>query len=155
MDQGVYLFQCNRRFLPFLACVLVFWSSSAHSQEATAASATTCPAFNYEVAKPAAPSPEVTTATRSTSEILTRLQPGLLKPQVEALIKQGFGVEHIDWRASPHYRWSTHYEFAAESWSSALRRILEPYQLQLTLYANHTAVVAPTKVSVSALEVRP
>lgn len=155
MDQGVYFSQFSRKLLPFLAVVLVLCSSAAQSQASAATSATTCPAFNYEVSKPAAQTSAETATTRSTTEILTRLQPGLLKPQVETLIKQGFGVEHIDWRASPHYRWSTHYEFTAENWASALRRILEPYQLQLTLYANHTAVVAPAKLSVAALEVQP
>ena len=144
MEQGVRYSQFCRTALPLIVLSMALWSATGHSQEVAASAATTCPNFNYAAA-PQAVHSDVTSAEVSAlneTTVIAHLQPGLLKPQVEALIKQGFAVEHIDWRASPHYRWSTSFEFSAANWQQALTKILRPYQLQLTLYANRTAVVA-------------
>lgn len=143
MEQGVYLSHCVRRTLPFWAVLFALWSTAGQSQESMGAQATACPTFAYASPQPPASTPAIKPEQPRTDSVVARLEPGLLKPQVETLIKQGFAVEHIDWRASPHYRWSTHFEFPADGWQNALRKILQPYQLQLTLYANRTAVVAP------------
>ncbi|MDN7127896.1 hypothetical protein J6I75_03850 [Pseudidiomarina sp. 1APP75-27a] len=102
-----------------------------------------CQPFNFsqtERAAPAATSPAVELA----------LTAGLLQPQIETLLKQHFAIRQLDWRASPHYRWSTDFTLTAASWEAALERVLQPYQLQLTLYANHTAVVSPAAVTSAA-----
>ncbi|WP_258807186.1 hypothetical protein [Pseudidiomarina sp. CB1] len=143
MGQGVYFSQVIRRILPYLALPLAIWCTSSYSQIDSPVAASTCPSFSF-AAEPFKPQRTAVTEAAAAQAITARLQPGLLKPQVESLIKQGFDVEYIDWRASPHYRWSTHFEFAADDWQRALTKILQPYQLQLTLYANHMAVVAPT-----------
>ncbi|WP_417688233.1 hypothetical protein [Pseudidiomarina sp.] len=150
MEQGVFYSQCWRTALSFILLSIALWSATAFSQEADASTATACPSFNYtthSAGPPKVATPEVLAPSDET--VIAHLQPGLLKPQVEAFIKQGFAVDHVDWRASPHYRWSTSFEFSAANWQQALTQILRPYQLQLTLYANRTAVVAASS------EVRP
>ncbi|MGQ4276302.1 hypothetical protein ACQ5ES_04560 [Pseudidiomarina sp. E22-M8] len=96
-----------------------------------------CQPFAFEAS---APTPSKPPAER----IELSLTAGLLRPQIEAVLHQHFAIRQLDWRASPHYRWSTDFTLAAPSWESALEQVLRPYQLQLTLYANHSAVVSST-----------
>lgn len=96
-----------------------------------------CQPFAYTM--PAAPATQETTPA-----VELKLSAGLLQPQIETILKQHFAIRQLDWRVSPHYRWSTDFTLAAPSWEAALEKILQPYQLQLTLYANHSAVVSST-----------
>lgn len=143
MRQGVYLLH---RYLAIIAALgLAFLSPLAQSQAQPETSPTACQRFNFTpLAKPpSAPSSRQPSApVDATPMVVAQLRPGLLKPQIEALIKEGFAVTQVEWRASPHYRWSTDFELNAQSWQAALTTILRPYQLHLTLYANHTAVVS-------------
>ena len=69
------------------------------------------------------------------------LQAGLLEPQVAAILRQHFNIQVVDWQASPHHRWPADYRVSANSWADVLTRILEPYQLQLVIHPNRSAVV--------------
>ncbi|CAB0149542.1 hypothetical protein PSI9734_00106 [Pseudidiomarina piscicola] len=93
-----------------------------------------CPPFSFDSAPPVA-------TERATNKVTFELQAGLLKPQIERLLARHFDVQELDWQASPHYRWSTDFTLTAANWDLALEKLLTPYQLHLTLYANHSAVV--------------
>lgn len=69
------------------------------------------------------------------------LQGGLLKPQVTAILKKHFDISVLDWQASPHHQWPTEYRVDALSWAELLGRVLDPYQLQLIIHPNRSAVV--------------
>jgi len=69
------------------------------------------------------------------------LQGGLLKPQVSAILKKHFDINVLDWQASPHHQWPTEYRVDALSWAELLSRVLDPYQLQLIIHPNRSAVV--------------
>ncbi|RUO54069.1 hypothetical protein CWI69_01150 [Pseudidiomarina halophila] len=94
-----------------------------------------CQPFAFEASTP-------TSETPPAERVELSLTAGLLRPQIEDLLQQHFAIRQLDWRASPHYRWSTDYTFTAANWETALEQVLRPYQLQLTLYANHSAVVS-------------
>lgn len=129
------------RRLPLLCVVLLsLWHPTSFSGTTQVAEqVATCPSFQFSTT----PTTKPPAAIAAAKNVFATLRPGLLQPQVEALIRQGFGVEHIEWRASPHYRWSTDFELTAPTWDLALTKLLRPYQLKLTLFANQTAVIAP------------
>ena len=74
--------------------------------------------------------------------ISLQLEPGLLQPQIEAILVRHFDVDKVYWQASPHFRWATAYQLDAANYTAALTQILQPFGLQLTLYANRSAVVS-------------
>lgn len=146
MRQSVYFLSTVRWFGLLLAVFIALWQQSSYANDAVPETKPKfCAGFNLNPhSEPSQPSPSSTPRSAPlAARVVARLSPGLLQPQVEALIKQAFAVQHIDWRASPHYRWSTDFELSADNWNSALTQLLRPYQLQLTLYANQTAVVKP------------
>lgn len=148
MRQGVNSLPNRWQTFPIALLCCVLTSGVSYAQTTADAPATACQSFNYSTAVTPASHPAQQAASAATLQasrkVNAQLRPGLLQPQVEALIKQGFAVTHIEWRASPHYRWSSNFEVTAVDWQSALGKILRPYQLQLTLYANNTAVVSAT-----------
>lgn len=81
------------------------------------------------------------TAKPAAETVSLQLHDGLLKPQLDLLLREQFGVQVIEWRASTHHLWPTVYLLHGSSWRQLLQQMLEPYQLRVTLHANHTAVV--------------
>lgn len=75
------------------------------------------------------------------SAVVTQLYPGQLEPQIRRMLKQHLAIKVLDWQASPHHQWPTEHEVSADSWAEVLRRILQPYKLQLVMHPNHSAVV--------------
>ena len=73
--------------------------------------------------------------------VVTQLYPGQLEPQIRRMLKQHLAIKVLDWQASPHHQWPTEHEVRADSWAELLRRILQPYKLQLVMHPNHSAVV--------------
>lgn len=79
--------------------------------------------------------------TPAPSAVVTQLYPGQLEPQIRRMLKQHLAIKVLDWQASPHHQWPTEHEVSADSWAEVLRRILQPYKLQLVMHPNHSAVV--------------
>ena len=73
--------------------------------------------------------------------VVTELYPGQLEPQIRRLLKEHLAIKVLDWQASPHHQWPTEHQVSADSWAELLRRILQPYKLQLVMHPNHSAVV--------------
>lgn len=70
-----------------------------------------------------------------------QLTPGLLRPQLETLLRDHWQVQNFVWQAASGHYWPTHYTLAANSWDELLDALLTPYQLRVALHANHTAVI--------------
>lgn len=69
------------------------------------------------------------------------LQPALLRPQLEQLLKHHWQIQNVIWYAAYGHYWPTHYEMSAPSWDDLLQQLLTPYGLRVVLHGNHTAVV--------------
>ncbi|MGM0481101.1 MAG: hypothetical protein ACQEQZ_04115 [Pseudomonadota bacterium] len=78
-----------------------------------------------------------------------QLQPGQLEPQIRRLLRQHLAIKVLDWQASPHHQWPTEHLISADSWLQLLQRVLKPYQLQLVLHPNQSAVVRYRETSSS------
>ncbi|RUO77161.1 hypothetical protein [Idiomarina seosinensis] len=70
-----------------------------------------------------------------------QLLPGQLEPQIRRLLKEHLAIKVLDWQASPHHQWPTKHIINAQTWAELLRRVLQPYQLQLVMHPNQSAVV--------------
>lgn len=80
-------------------------------------------------------------AADTTQQVSLQLQPGQLEPQIRRLLKQHLAINVLDWQASPHHQWPTAHIIRADTWAELLRRVLQPYQLQLVMHPNQSAVV--------------
>lgn len=70
-----------------------------------------------------------------------QLQPGLLRPQLEQLLRRHWAVDNIVWYAADGHYWPTNFTLQAQGWDELLKQLLAPYRLQVSLHSNHTAVV--------------
>lgn len=104
---------------------------SQHSQNTLAASSS-------EVSR----ATEVLT-TAPQSSLSFDFKAGRLRPQLEQLLMQFGGVQHVQWLAPEGLLWPSDYTLTGISYQHMLEAVLKSYQLRLTLYANHTAVVQP------------
>lgn len=132
MTQRVSLFQ--------LSCFIMLTLPAAASH-AAAASSTNCQTLDLsnQTSTRAITSTAVQPAV--TDEVVTQLYPGQLEPQIRRLLTEHLAIKVLDWQASPHHQWPTEHKVAAASWAEVLRRILQPYDLQLVMHPNHSAVV--------------
>jgi hypothetical protein len=85
--------------------------------------------------------PREATPAMSAAAVVTQLYPGQLEPQIRRMLKEHLAIKVLDWQASPHHQWPTEHQVSADSWAEVLRRILQPYKLQLVMHPNHSAVV--------------
>ncbi|HLV47823.1 MAG TPA: hypothetical protein VKY35_02035 [Aliidiomarina sp.] len=70
-----------------------------------------------------------------------QLEAALLRPQLEHLLTQHWGIQRVIWYADSHHQWPTQYELVAPNWDLLLEGLLKPYQLRVALHPNNTAVV--------------
>lgn len=101
-----------------------------------------CPPLNL----PIAASPLVQQISMFTEQaynevVSLNLTPGLLKPQLESLLKEHWQIQNFIWYAAHGHYWPTHYEMQAANWDALLEMLITPYQLRIALHANHTAVI--------------
>ncbi|CUS49395.1 MAG: hypothetical protein HLUCCO02_12090 [Idiomarinaceae bacterium HL-53] len=75
------------------------------------------------------------------SPAVFKLEAARIKPQIETLLRTHWQVQQVVWYADPHHIWPTEFELQAHSWDALLAKILQPYQLRVSLHENHTAVV--------------
>ncbi len=99
------------------------------------ATAATCPDYAYTQLSPAA----------SAQQATVTFEAGLLRPQLEAFLRQQLEIKWIDWQVSPHYLWPSTFRLVAADSHQLLARILEPYQFSITIFPNQAAVVAYRK----------
>ncbi|MBY6063498.1 hypothetical protein [Pseudidiomarina sediminum] len=107
----------------------------------SAATRQLCQPFDFQFQ--ATSTPPLHSLAQAPTPVVFALHEGRLQPQVERLLRERFAVTTIEWRASPHFRWSSDYLLSAESWTQALTHLLQPYGLKAVLYANHSAVIVP------------
>lgn len=69
------------------------------------------------------------------------LRVGRLKPQVEMLLREHFAIQHIVWNAPEGLLWPSDYQLQAADVTAMVESLLQPYNLQMRVYANHTAVI--------------
>ncbi|MFU8785022.1 hypothetical protein [Aliidiomarina sp.] len=101
-----------------------------------------CPPLNLPVKAPLFVQQESTPTEQTYYELVTfNLTPGLLKPQLESLLKEHWQIQNFIWRAAHGHYWPTHYRMQAASWDELLEMLITPYQLRIALHANHTAVI--------------
>lgn len=125
-------------FIRVLFCSGVLFSGLSLSTQATE-----CADFDISADLHLSPVTEQTLTPPSSADtdVSLQLHDGLLKPQLDLLLREQFGVQAIEWRASTHHLWPTVYLLRGTSWRQLLQQVLEPYQLRVTLHANHTAVI--------------
>lgn len=82
-----------------------------------------------------------TSASDVSQPVSLQLLPGQLEPQIRRLLKEHLAIKVLDWQASPHHQWPTEHIINARTWAELLRRVLQPYQLQLVMHPNQSAVV--------------
>jgi|SRR5690554_1435307 len=70
-----------------------------------------------------------------------QLEAALLRPQLEQLLSQHWGIERVVWYADTHHLWPTQFELVAPDWDLLLESLLKPYQMRVALHPNKTAVV--------------
>lgn len=78
----------------------------------------------------------------STAGVRFDMRPGRLRPQLERVLRQHMGVQHVLWEAADEHDWPTTYSLHAGSWPALVESLLSPYQLRLQLFANHSAVIS-------------
>ena len=71
------------------------------------------------------------------------LRVGRLKPQVETLLRDHFAIQHMVWNAPEGLVWPSDFKLQATDPTALVESLLEPYNLQMRVYANHTAVIQP------------
>lgn len=76
------------------------------------------------------------------SGVRFEMRPGRLKPQLERVLREHLGVQHIVWQAAEEHAWPSAYELHASSWPALVESLLEPYQLRMQLFVNHSAVIS-------------
>lgn len=121
----------------FVACILT-----------TPVYASDCSPFNYtrkpvtDFAFPAsAPNQFAISESEGTDPVSWELKPAPLRPQVETLLREQWGVQNIVWYAERGHFWPTNYTLVAPTWDLLLSKVLSPYQLRVKLHSNHTAVI--------------
>lgn len=120
---------------------------------ATASDLSTCADFDItrEFEPVANISPRNSQQLATDTTVSLQLHDGLLKPQLDLLLREQFDIQAIEWRASTHHQWPTEFLLKGTSWRQLLQQMLEPYQLRVTLHANHTAIVDYQQPQRSAL----
>lgn len=131
MAQRVSLFQ--------LSCFIMLTLPAAAVHAAVGFS--DCRPLDLSATQPISNVPVASAYSVSTPAVVTQLYPGQLEPQIRQLLKQHLAIKVLDWQASPHHQWPTEHQLTGASWAEVLRRILQPYDLQLVMYPNHSAVV--------------
>lgn len=69
------------------------------------------------------------------------LKPGLLRPQVEALLREFLQIQVVIWQVHDSHFWPTDFRLTAASLDGLLEALLQPYGMGIRLYANHTAEI--------------
>ncbi|RUO18624.1 hypothetical protein [Aliidiomarina haloalkalitolerans] len=69
------------------------------------------------------------------------LKPGLLRPQVEALLREYLQIQVVIWQVHDSHFWPTDFRLTAASLDGLLEALLQPYGMGIRLYANHTAEI--------------
>lgn len=101
-----------------------------------------CPPLNLAIEAIHFEQPVSVLAEQTHNEMVSlNLTPGLLKPQLESLLKDHWQIQNFIWRAAHGHYWPTHYKMQAASWDALLEMLITPYQLRIALHANHTAVI--------------
>lgn len=102
----------------------------------------TCPPLSLTLAdSQIAPQLIASPAQIHPATVSLNLIPGLLKPQLETLLKEHWHIQNFIWRAAHGHYWPTHYTMQAANWNELLETLITPYQLRIALHANHTAVI--------------
>ena len=83
----------------------------------------------------------VTYVAESSAGVSFEMRPGRLRPQLERVLRQHMGVQHVLWQAAEEHDWPTSYTLHAASWPALVESLLSPYRLRLQLFANHSAVI--------------
>ena len=122
-----------------IRCVALF--ASVVTGTAMASPRQFCQPFDFQFHS--ASTPPIHTLAEASPPVVFPLTEGRLQPQVERLLRERFAVTTIEWRASPHFRWSSDYLLTAIDWTQALTHLLQPYGLKAVLYANHSAIIMP------------
>lgn len=101
-----------------------------------------CPPLNLPIAaNPLVQQMSMLTEQTHNEVVSLNLTPGLLKPQLESLLKEHWQIQNFIWRAAHGHYWPTHYKMQAANWDALLEMLITPYQLRIALHANHTAVI--------------
>src|SRR5690554_1012484 len=85
--------------------------------------------------------PSVAVAVDSEESVRFSMNAALLKPQLESLLAQQWGVQRVVWYADQHHIWPTDFELNAPHWDALLESLLAPYQLRVVLHPNAMAVI--------------
>lgn len=70
-----------------------------------------------------------------------QLKPGLLRPQVEALLREYLQIQVVIWHVHDSHFWPTDFRLTAASLDGLLEALLQPYGMGIRLYTNHTAEI--------------
>lgn len=135
----------------YAATIAILWPHTLYANHGTASLSPVCPPFyspqlnspqlSY-VANATHATPALTTSqAQSTSGVHFDMRPGRLRPQLERVLRQHMGVQHVLWQASDEHDWPTSYALHAASWPALVESLLSPYRLRLQLFANHSAVI--------------
>jgi|GEM_PF-4648737 len=110
--------------------------------------ASDCSPFNYTrgpvtgfVSSVSAADQLIASDPEGSEPVSWELRPAPLRPQVESLLREQWGVQNIVWYAEQGHFWPTNYTLVAPTWDLLLSRVLSPYQLRVKLHSNHTAVI--------------
>ncbi|RUO34483.1 hypothetical protein [Aliidiomarina soli] len=72
-----------------------------------------------------------------------RLRAGPLRPQLERLLREHLQIQQVVWKAASDQQWPSEYRLTGQHGLALVEQLATPYQLQVSLYANHIAVVRP------------
>lgn len=100
------------------------------------------PTAKFEYAAKTTPGLQADSQPTLQSGVRFEMRPGRLKPQLERVLREHLGVQHIVWQAAEEHEWPSAYELHATSWPALVESLLGPYQLRLQLFVNHSAVIS-------------
>lgn len=135
----------------YAATITVLWPSALYANNSMNSVSPVCPPLYSPLINPppvsdvakamqVKPSPTSDVAKSSTS-VHFKMRPGRLRPQLERVLRQHMGVQHVLWQVADEHDWPTSYALHAASWPALVESLLSPYRLRLQLFANHSAVI--------------
>lgn len=133
----------------YAATVITLWPSALSAHTRGGESLTHCPPLipppfvdSSLAGTGAEREPGLRIGSASPTVVRYQMSAGRLKPQLERILRQHMGVQHIVWRVAEEHQWPSNYLLEGETWAALIESLLTPYQLHLQLFANHSAVIS-------------
>lgn len=129
----------------YAATTFMLWPHALSANNPLTTTAQLCPPLlppQFSKLTESQPRTPALTSGASSAGVSFEMHPGRLQPQLERVLRQHMGIQHVLWQAASEHEWPTSYQLEAASWGALVESLLSPYQLRMQLFANHSAVIS-------------